>query len=109
MGRTHLTPPNCSDIIIFDLADGSSGLRVASVQSVDARVKDNARAHHTDRFELVQREEDPRLVVRRGQAFTLSLGLSRAFDSSTDAISFIFTFAGNNFKLIYVSNFLKMN
>lgn len=65
-----------------------------TIKSVDIKIAENAKAHHTDKFDLVKREKDPRLVIRRGQGFFISITLSRNYDSNRDAISFIFTLAG---------------
>ncbi|KAK6623188.1 hypothetical protein RUM43_009040 [Polyplax serrata] len=67
---------------------------VLSIQSINPRIAENATDHRTDRFELVTRETDPKLVVRRGQGFYINLTMNRCYDSNRDAVSFIFTFSG---------------
>ena len=61
-------------------------------------VKENGKAHHSERFELMQRDnettgESPSLVVRRGQAFKLKLECNRPSVRDKDSMTFIFTVA----------------
>lgn len=68
--------------------------RVLTIHSIDPMILENSKDHHTDRFDLVRREENAKLVVRRGQGFYIKLSMSRCYDFNRDAISLIFTFAG---------------
>jgi transglutaminase 1 len=52
----------------------------------------NGKSHHTDRFDLMQREI-AKLVVRRGQIFKLQLFCNRPYNIEKDAISLIFSVA----------------
>ena len=68
------------------------------VVDVDLRIGENAKAHHTDRYEWTQQREtdnvsvDPCLVVRRGEPFDIFIRFDRPFDSSKDDIQLIFDF-----------------
>ncbi|XP_034230748.1 annulin [Thrips palmi] len=73
-----------------------SALSVVAVVSVDLCLAENGAIHNTARFELMERPRDARLVVRRGQAFALALGLSRPFQRHRDAVSFIFSVADSD-------------
>ncbi|XP_055376367.1 annulin isoform X2 [Condylostylus longicornis] len=65
----------------------STSEAIIDVKNVDLCLEENAKEHHTDRFDAAQSY----LVVRRGQPFTLKITLNRPFDKRKDAISFIFT------------------
>lgn len=62
----------------------------------------NGTEHHTSHFDLMTRHISPHLVVRRGQPYQLDIVLSRGYNPTTDAISFIFTLAG---KLIPIQKY----
>lgn len=64
---------------------------VVWVKMVDLLVAENGPLHHTEQFDVMEREKEPQLVVRRGQMFTISITLSRAYSADKDAVSFIFT------------------
>lgn len=64
------------------------------VKHADPCIEINGHEHHTEKYELMRRELEPRLVVRRGQSFRMDIALSRPYDSDKDGISFIFTVAG---------------
>lgn len=51
-------------------------------------------------FDLMIKDDDPRLVARRGRPFVLELILNRPYNKETDVISFIFTHERNYVKLI---------
>ncbi|XP_067007547.1 annulin [Anabrus simplex] len=72
-------------------SDVEGQLEVLVVRSVDLCLSENGLHHHTSQFDLMEREKDPRLIVRRGQDFKISITLSRAYNAEKDAISFIFT------------------
>lgn len=62
---------------------------------VDYCIDDNGEAHHTSRYELMNRgANQARLVVRRGQAFHLDINLSRNYDPAIDGMSIVFTLDG---------------
>ncbi|XP_069698765.1 annulin-like isoform X1 [Periplaneta americana] len=64
---------------------------VVAVKEVDLLVAENGPLHHTEQYDVMEREKDPQLVVRRGQAFSAIITLSRAYNADKDAVSFIFT------------------
>ncbi|XP_017779132.1 PREDICTED: annulin-like [Nicrophorus vespilloides] len=61
------------------------------VRKIDPCIAINGALHHTSKYELMSREFEPSLVVRRGQSFKLDIDLSRPYNEDTDGISFIFT------------------
>ena len=69
---------------------------VVWVKMVDLLVAENGPLHHTEQFDVMEREKEPQLVVRRGQMFTISITLSRAYSADKDAVSFIFTVYGEH-------------
>ncbi|XP_045470939.1 annulin [Harmonia axyridis] len=61
------------------------------VRGIDSCIEENGINHFTDKYEIMRRKIEPKLVVRRGQSFKLILRLSRKYDHERDGISFIFT------------------
>ncbi|XP_018564308.1 annulin [Anoplophora glabripennis] len=61
------------------------------IREIDPCVNINGPFHHTSRYDLMTREFQPQLVVRRGQSFQLDIKLSRPYNEEKDGISFIFT------------------
>ncbi|XP_068902625.1 annulin isoform X2 [Tenebrio molitor] len=51
----------------------------------------NGISHHTSKFEMMNRQFEPQLVVRRGQSFRLDITLNRPYNEEKDGVSFIFT------------------
>ncbi|XP_063239972.1 annulin [Bacillus rossius redtenbacheri] len=84
------TTPTSTDAADGGVAEGQAQ-EVVSVKEVDLCLADNGPAHHTEQFELMERDKDPRLVVRRGQPFLVRITLSRPYDDRHDAMSFIFS------------------
>ncbi|XP_022820875.1 annulin-like [Spodoptera litura] len=78
--------------MISPAADVADAARqgVLAVQGIDFCIDTNGENHHTNKFNLMTRSVDRCLVVRRGQAFKLDIVLSRPYDASKDAVSFIF-------------------
>lgn len=72
-----------------DVADATRQ-GVLAVQGIDFCIDANGENHHTSKFNLMTRNENRCLVIRRGQPFKLDLLLNRPYDASRDAISFIF-------------------
>ncbi|GFR82714.1 glutamine gamma-glutamyltransferase K, partial [Elysia marginata] len=60
------------------------------VEDIDLHVKENAETHHTDLFECTDRDNDPQLVVRRGQEFKLTLTFQRPWSSKDDDMHLVF-------------------
>lgn len=75
-----------------------------TVREVDMCFTSNGTEHHTSHFDLMTRHISPHLVVRRGQPYQLDIVLSRGYNPTTDAISFIFTLAGKLFKNTTIFN-----
>lgn len=65
------------------------------IRGINSCIKENGFLHHTSRYELMNREIEPELVVRRGHPFALDIQLSRPYKEEKDGISFIFTVDGN--------------
>ncbi|XP_073988155.1 transglutaminase [Rhodnius prolixus] len=66
------------------------GKDTLQIVSVDPCLRRNGFSHRTGMFDLMTTNDDPQLVVRRGQPFVLELTLSRPYNQETDSISFIF-------------------
>ncbi|KAK9887423.1 hypothetical protein WA026_022358 [Henosepilachna vigintioctopunctata] len=65
------------------------------IRSIDPCIQENGTSHYTDKYDIMRREYDPQLVIRRGQPFKIILKLSRKYDPERDGISFIFTADGS--------------
>ncbi|KAG8222477.1 hypothetical protein J437_LFUL000839 [Ladona fulva] len=62
------------------------------VEWVHLNPRENATAHHTDRFEAVHLEP-PKTILRRGQPFTFKIRLvGREYDPNSDNIRVVFNF-----------------
>ncbi|XP_064640314.1 protein-glutamine gamma-glutamyltransferase K-like isoform X2 [Lineus longissimus] len=57
--------------------------------NVNVNAESNRKAHHTDEYEVLN------LVVRRGQAFEITVTYDRAINDATDEIKFIFQTGDN--------------
>lgn len=68
------------------------------LKNVDLQCKTNNEAHHTNEISV------DRLIVRRGEGFTMTLDLQKPFDSSKDQL--IFT-AATGTALIYLKKTLQ--
>ncbi|XP_012267680.2 annulin isoform X2 [Athalia rosae] len=70
-------------------------ISVLSVITVDQCIAENSEAHRTSRFDLSNhKDENAKLVVRRGDPFYITLILSRAYNPETDGISLVFALDG---------------
>lgn len=66
------------------------------VTSVHLYPMENAKLHHTDKFEVIHRD-DPTVILRRGQSFHLVIRFSgRSYDSDKDLVQFVFTYGKSN-------------
>ncbi|VEN38690.1 unnamed protein product [Callosobruchus maculatus] len=80
-----------------DVADGVAASDkekepdILIIREIDPCININGGLHHTSKYEVMNREIDPQLVVRRGQNFALKLTLNRPYDEERDGVSFIFT------------------
>lgn len=63
---------------------------------MDPCLQHNGAEHHTDKYHLMKKEVEPRLVVRRGQPIRFVISTSRQYDHEKDGISFIFTVSGKD-------------
>uniref|UniRef100_A0A0K8TAB6 protein-glutamine gamma-glutamyltransferase n=1 Tax=Lygus hesperus TaxID=30085 RepID=A0A0K8TAB6_LYGHE len=88
-------PPTTSNYTSNEISDESKQL--LQVKKVDALRDKNGTDHKTELYELMWRHEDPHLVVRRGQPFSLKITLSRSYNPRDDAVSFIFTMSDVQF------------
>lgn len=66
------------------------------VKDFNLQAVKNGKDHHTGQYDLVEREADRRLVVRRGQPFTIVLNTNHAYDQEKDKISLVFSVKGNS-------------
>ncbi|XP_045193134.2 protein-glutamine gamma-glutamyltransferase K-like isoform X1 [Mercenaria mercenaria] len=60
------------------------------VSKVDLAVKSNAKAHHTDEYDITETQD--RLVIRRGQEFNINVEFNRPYDSNKDDLRIVFQF-----------------
>lgn len=54
--------------------------------------RENSRRHHTDKFEILENEYEPPLVIRRGDNFFLAVELRYPWDASRDKMRLEFLF-----------------
>lgn len=59
------------------------------VTSINFNALENAKNHHTDRYEIV-RSDPPIPVIRRGQEFTANIQFDREFIPNEDKIKITF-------------------
>lgn len=71
--------------------------RILQVKGVDLHIADNVKAHHTDKYEQTEdrktdegKDEKAELVVRRAQAFDLTLTFDRPFQADGDNVQLVF-------------------
>nr|CAD7425375.1 unnamed protein product [Timema monikensis] len=66
---------------------------VLEVDGVRMYPLENAKRHHTERYELIHEAENPSVILRRGQEFELLVKFrERGFDPSKDIVRLVFTF-----------------
>ncbi|XP_059152311.1 annulin-like [Physella acuta] len=63
---------------------------VQAVVEVDLKIPLNAKAHHTQAYDVCKHKITPKLVVRRGQEFMIDIQLSRDYDENSDILRFVF-------------------
>lgn len=80
--------------------------KVVHITSVNLNKESNAVTHHTDKYDGVYDRVDESgedlagcLIVRRGQAFTVTLTFNRTFDKESDDIRLVFEI-GKLYKVI---------
>lgn len=60
------------------------------VLEVDLNIEKNTKQHHTNTFMCTKRKDNPSLVIRRGQAFVISITFDREYHEEQNEISFFF-------------------
>ncbi|XP_046550892.1 protein-glutamine gamma-glutamyltransferase K-like [Haliotis rubra] len=70
---------------------------VLGVESIDFNIAENTVAHHTSEYDITDPEEteEPKLVVRRGQPFDISITFNRPYDKKKDDLKLVFQAGGN--------------
>ncbi|XP_059154439.1 hemocyte protein-glutamine gamma-glutamyltransferase-like [Physella acuta] len=63
---------------------------VLQVVSVDLQVPANCKKHNTHRYDLCRAKDNPKLVVRRGQPFTIQVEFTKEYDANTDDLRIAF-------------------
>ncbi|KAK3599211.1 hypothetical protein CHS0354_012819 [Potamilus streckersoni] len=67
------------------------------VKSIDLRVKDNVERHHTDKYSCTKDKNDegekqePRLVIRRGEPFKITITFDRPYDRDKNELKLSFS------------------
>ncbi|CAG7674586.1 unnamed protein product [Allacma fusca] len=79
--RPHRWPPFRDD----------GGDEVLRVLKSDLKFAENGSLHRTDKYDLMIRQTDPHLVVRRGQDFTVEISFNRPFVKEKDGVSILFS------------------
>lgn len=64
------------------------------VDAVEMYAKDNAKHHHTEMFDTLERS-DPPLIIRRGQSFFLAVRYKREYQPGTDEVYLDFSIGHN--------------
>ncbi|KAH6946248.1 hypothetical protein HPB50_012451 [Hyalomma asiaticum] len=64
------------------------------VDAVEVYAKDNAKHHHTEMFDTLERS-DPPLIIRRGQSFFLAVRFQREYQPGTDEVYLDFSIGPN--------------
>lgn len=84
-------------ISLFPDAKSEDAKKVLKVASVDLNIDDNCLDHHTDCYEITQKERisdstshQRQLVVRRGEPFDITITFDRPFEEGKDDIKLIF-------------------
>ncbi|KAF7278342.1 hypothetical protein GWI33_008557 [Rhynchophorus ferrugineus] len=71
-------------------SDDTNKESILVVQGIEPCITENGYYHNTSKYDLMRRENNPQLVVRRGQQFKLDIMLSRPYDEKRDGVYFIF-------------------
>jgi len=87
-------PPSTNETFTLNEIDGPEITDVLVVKKINPCLGINGAYHRTEQFELMRKEKQPQLVVRRGQPFRLEIHMSRGYSDINDALSFVFTMAG---------------
>ncbi|KAL4235093.1 hypothetical protein ACF0H5_006731 [Mactra antiquata] len=84
-----------SEIVPKTSAPLDAAPSVIRVVNVDLDVKNNARDHHTNEYDITDAsvyDDREYLVIRRGQSFKAKVEFSRPYDSSKDELRLVFQF-----------------
>ena len=73
---------------------------ILAVREWGLQVAENGAAHHTEQYHVMKADK-PRLVVRRGQPFTLVLHTSKAYKEDLHKISLVFSVNGEMRQRMY--------
>ncbi|KAK3085991.1 hypothetical protein FSP39_011813, partial [Pinctada imbricata] len=60
------------------------------VTEIDLHITENAREHHTDRYDLTQKSKDAELVIRRGQPFLMDVTFNRPYNIELHDLYLVF-------------------
>ena len=82
-----------TEVFFVHFADDTS-VDVLKVRKVNLNISANGLSHHTGRYDLMLNPDAPKLVTRRGQAFSIDLYFNRAYSKDRDGVSFVFSIAG---------------
>ncbi|XP_046369672.2 annulin-like isoform X1 [Haliotis rufescens] len=65
---------------------------VLGVESINFNIAENTGAHHTSEYDITDPEEteEPKLVVRRGQPFDISITFNKPYDKAKDELKLVF-------------------
>ena len=81
--------------ILSVLAIEEAPPEVLTVKSLDLHIRQNVKEHHTDEFDITDALQNANktesLVVRRGQAFEISVEFNRPYDREHDDLRLVFT------------------
>lgn len=79
----NMSQPNFQDMPLPYDASNSKPLGVVSCEFY---AKENAKAHHTEKYDVVQ-EKDPSPVLRRSQSFRMAILFDRPFNMDKDSVT----------------------
>ncbi|XP_059179199.1 hemocyte protein-glutamine gamma-glutamyltransferase-like [Physella acuta] len=63
---------------------------ILKVVSVDLQIPTNSKKHNTHKYDLCRAVANPKLVVRRGQPFTIQVEFTKEYDANTDDLRIAF-------------------
>ncbi|XP_063366650.1 hemocyte protein-glutamine gamma-glutamyltransferase-like [Cydia amplana] len=77
------------------------------VNEVNFYPRENAKLHHTDKYELVNAEDSKAAILRRGQLFKGEVQFTRPYDEESDLVQLVFTFGDSHSMETTGSMYLK--
>ncbi|GJQ84640.1 Tg [Trypoxylus dichotomus] len=81
---------NLDNRFLSDSNEIDDAVHLSYVEGVDFCIEENGQRHRTDKYEHMQRKENPELVVRRGDEFKLRIALKEMYDKDRDVMTFLF-------------------